>query len=206
MTILEFYKEILAVRYTHLPQEDASYAFFRRGRTLFLYFEWSNGRTDWCNNLDFPAAEYGGDGQRHYAHRGFLRVFRAVEPILRPLICAKMTDRIRIGGYSHGAALALLCYEACLLLRPDIRTEIYGYGAVQETFLQFAVIRNGRDLVTHIPPALLGYRHAGRMIEVGKKTSLSPVEDHRPENYLRGLSDSRFGAAKIGEPLSLPPR
>ncbi len=214
MTLLGFYREILRQKYTHLRNETASYAFRRQGRTLWLYFESSNGRTDWCNNLDFPAVAHGKDRDRHYIHRGFLRVFQALEPALRPLITAPGIGRILIGGYSHGAALALLCHEACMLTRPELGEEIYGYGygcprvlwgpirpAVRERFVHFTVIRNGRDIVTHVPPALLGYRHVGEMAWVGRDTSLSPIDDHRPENYLRALSASPIGDARVGEPL-----
>ncbi len=60
--------------------------------------------------------------------------------------------------------------------------------ALQERWERFTVVRNLDDLVTHLPPGLLGYRHVGRLLEIGKRGQYSPVEAHLSENYLRELA------------------
>jgi len=51
----------------------------------------------------------------------------------------------------------------------------------------FYVIRNYDDIVTHLPPRALGFRHVGKLITVGYAGRYSRVDAHRAENYLREL-------------------
>ncbi len=190
--------------YIELAEEKASYRAERRGDVLYLFFEKSNGAADWRNNLDFPAKPYRETEERWYVHRGFLRVFKAIEPQIAPMICDKKLRRIVLSGYSHGAALALLCHEYCVFHRPDLARQIFGFGfgcprvvfgkcgkKLAARFENFSVIRCGKDLVTHLPPALFGYRHVGRMIKVGKGLRRGPVAAHRPESYLSALKPQK---------------
>ena len=84
------FKEVLNADYMHLVQETASFAYeieeYYPLKTLRIYFECSNGLTDWKNNFDFPAKPYRDMQDKWYAHRGFLRVWKAIEPHLRDLI------------------------------------------------------------------------------------------------------------------------
>jgi len=52
---------------------------------------------------------------------------------------------------------------------------------------RFTVIRNLDDLVTHMPPAVLGFSHVGELLEIGEKGRYSRVDAHRPENILAEL-------------------
>jgi hypothetical protein len=191
--------KILQAEYTHL-EETASFAYEREGDTLYLYFEKSNGKTDWKNNFDFPAKPYRQMEHKWYAHRGFLKVWKVIEPHLKPQICNPTVRRIIIGGYSHGAAIALLCHEYCKYNRPDADVSGYGFGAprvlwgfirkaVKKRFEGFTVIRNGCDIVTHVPPALFGYRHVGTMIKIGRGKGYNLVASHYAHNYQTELRD-----------------
>lgn len=193
VNLKDLFTEILDAKYTHL-EETASFAFKRSGVELYIYFEESNGKTDWKNNFDFPAQPYREMEHRWFAHRGFLKVWKVIEPHLQAEICDLSVKRIVIGGYSHGAAIALLCHEYCKYNRPDIKVESYGFGcprvlwgfvrkAVKKRFEGFTVIRNGTDIVTHVPPRILGYRHVGRLIEIGQDKDYKPVESHLPQSY-----------------------
>lgn len=193
------YQKILSLKekYIHL-ENDASYYFEREGDTLNIYFEWSNGKTDWKNNFDFPAKPYRDMSNKWFAHRGFLKVWKTIEPHLQAEICDLTVNKIVIGGYSHGAAIAVLCHEYCKYNRPEIVVEGYGFGcprvlwgfmrkAVKKRFEGFTVIRNGKDIVTHVPPAIFGYRHVGVMVEVGQDKGYNPIESHFEKNYLESL-------------------
>ena len=131
-------------------------------------------------------------------HRGFLKVWRVIEPHLKPLICDPTVKQIIIGGYSHGAAIAALCHEYCRYNRPEIRVVGFGFGAprvlwgfmrkeVKKRFEGFMVIRNGRDIVTHAPPLWMGYRHVGELLEIGRWKDYNTIESHYPNNYAREL-------------------
>lgn len=203
MTLLNLFKRVLDAPHRQLEAETASFFVERENGTLRLLFEESNGRTDWGNNFRFlaiPKKPYKGMTDKWFVHRGFNRVWKVIEPELAGAIADPTVARIEIGGYSHGAAVALLCFEYCNYHRPDIPVTGVGFGAprvlwgpvpeaVRKRVEGFVVVRKGSDIVTHVPPALFGYRHAGtvcRILKVGDR--FRPVNDHRPEEYANALS------------------
>lgn len=201
MDLKTLFQRTLEAPYVQLQENAASYYAERKQDTLYLFFEASNGATDWKNNFDFPAKPYRDMRERWYAHRGFLRVFKTIEPHIAPYVADGAVKRVVVSGYSHGAALALLCHEYCVYRRPDIASGVSGFGfgcprvawgflrkAVKARFKNFTVVRNGRDVVTHLPPWLFGYRHVGRLLHIGREGKWNGVDSHRPENYRSSLS------------------
>lgn len=196
--ITKTFNDVLNAEYTHLDEETASFAYKVYGSSLHIYFEWSNGITDWKNNFDFPAKPYREMQDKWYCHRGFLKVWKAIEPHLKEQIMNPGIKWICIAGYSHGGAIAQLCYEYCKFNRPDCYLLGYGYGAprvvwgflnhrVKERFEGFIVVRNKRDIVTHLPPVLFGYRNIGTLFTIGKGSNYGLIEAHKPENYIKEL-------------------
>lgn len=201
MNLLQLFERTLDAPYLEVRESAASYFTERKGETLYLFFEKSNGPSDWKNNLDFPAKPYRDMEGLWFAHRGFLRVFKSMKDLLAPQIADPRVGRIVISGYSHGAALALLTHEYCVFHRPDVAAQIFGYGfgcprvvwgpvphSVQARFRNFTVLRNHVDLVTHLPPALFGYRHVGNFLRIGADRRDGLIDSHRPENYLAALA------------------
>ena len=201
MKLYQLFLRTLRAPYNQLQENAASYLVEREKDALYLLFEKSNGATDWKNNLDFPAKPYRKMGELWFVHRGFLRVFKTIEPLIAPYIADKRVKKIVISGYSHGAALALLCHEYCVYHRPDIAENIAGFGfgcprvfwgflnrRVKARFKNFTVVRNCRDIVTHLPPRIFGYRHVGRILHIGRERGFGGVASHRPESYLAELS------------------
>lgn len=197
MNLHDTFKECLQAEYSHC-ENDGDYCLKREGNTLKIFFEWSSGEGDWRNNFDFPAKPYRHMKHLWFCHRGFLKVWKSIEPYLAEHINNAEINRIEIVGYSHGAAIALLCYEYCIFNRPDIDIEGVGIGCprvfwgivpkkVKERFKNFTVVRNGVDIVTHVPPALFGFRHISAIFEIGQDKSKGLIDDHRPENYLENL-------------------
>ncbi len=182
-------------------EKGGSFSLERHGERLFVFFEKSNGAEDWYNNLDFSAVEapYKNMEHRWYCHGGFLRVWRSILPYIDGALLDLSVREIIIVGYSHGAALALLCHEYVWYERPDIRGRIFGcgfgcprviYGRVafeKERWEDFYVIRNIDDLVTHLPPRILGYRHVGKLAVIGRIGQYSRIDAHRAENYISAL-------------------
>lgn len=194
----EFFQDVLDAKYIHLEEETASYCFSKNGEILTIYFEWSNGKTDWKNNFDFPAKPYRDMADKWYVHRGFLKVWKAIEPHLENAIKDPEIKGFNIAGYSHGAAIALLCHEYCTFNRPDCKILGLGFGCprviwgfpnktVRKRFEGFFVIRNKRDIVTHVPPAILGYRHPCGVIKVSDGRKTDSITDHYPQEYTKVL-------------------
>lgn len=196
MKLSELFEKCISVPYIQV-ENAASFAVERRGTALYLYFEQSRGAADWKNNLDFPARPYRDGACTWFAHRGFLKVWKSAKEHVAGAIADPGVHSVTVVGYSHGAALAVLCHEYVWFHRPALRQRLLGYGfgcprvvwgvAPKERWEQFTVIRNRNDLVTHLPPAALGYCHVGKMLKIGEKGRYSPVDAHRPENILAEL-------------------
>lgn len=196
MTLSILFSRTLHTTYTHV-QNSADFALRRVGKTLYIYFAGSEGKTDWKHNLSFPAKACRRKGSpTWYAHRGFCKVWQTVRDYVAADIMDPGVQRIVLSGYSHGAALALLCHEYCWQSRPDLRASLYGYGfgcprvvfgfptsKLRACWANFTVIRNLDDIVTHLPPSLLGYTHVGKLLEIGEKGKYTPTGAHKPENY-----------------------
>ena len=192
----------LSAQYIHTAN-DASFAIRSVERRLHILFQWSHGETDWRNNLDFPAAPYSDMPANWRCHRGFLRVWKSAEPYIAEVLAETSCESITVTGYSHGGALAVLCHEYIWFHYPQLRANLYGYGfgaprtvwcvsgcrALSVRWEHFTVVRNLDDAVTHLPPRLLGYRHMGKILEIGKKGRYTPLDAHRPENYLAALEE-----------------
>lgn len=184
-------------KYIHVKHK-ASYYVEDTGTKLTIYFEKSNGLTDWLNNFAFPAKPYRDMEHKWYCHRGFLKVWKSIEKQLGPDIMNTGCKEIDIIGYSHGGAIAQLCYEYVKFNRPDVKVTGVGFGSprvlwgkvndtVKQRFEGFVVVRNGKDLVTHLPPAAFGFHHVAEVLKVGKCKGLTGVKDHYPERYMAGL-------------------
>ncbi len=163
---------------------------------LYIYFEDSDGLTDWGINLDFPA-EFYKDGI--YAHRGFLGAWKKAEEYLSGYI-ASAHGGIVCAGYSHGGALSLLCHGYIWQTRPELRAYCRGFGfgsprvlwgkqskITEKIWENFTVVRNINDVVTHLPPEAFGYFHAGTLVEIGQSGKYGAFEAHESENIMAEL-------------------
>ncbi len=194
-----FYK-CINITYTQV-ENGADFALERINKTLYIYFEHSDGYADWKHNLNFPAKAYKRMGKTvWFAHGGFLKVWKTIEVHIKDYIMDRTLNKIVIVGFSHGAAIAALCHEYVWFHRPELRDTLEGYGFgcprvfwglqnenVRDRWHRFAVIRNIDDIVTHLPLAIFGFSHVGKLYEIGKKGKYSPINAHRPENILAEL-------------------
>lgn len=184
--LLDAFKMIKSVEYTH-GENGADYYIRRDGERLFICFQGSHGFEDWINNFDFFAKPYKEMTATWRVHRGFLRVWKAVEDIIGENISDPSISHIEIYGYSHGGALAQFCHEYCMYHRPGCSVRTYAFGAprvlwgivpasVKRRFSGLFVIRNGLDIVPHLPFVVMGFRHVGEIEDVG--LDLHPTKSH----------------------------
>lgn len=197
MDLYWLFKRLLSVSYIHV-ENSGDYKTERFGNTLYIYLESSDGNEDWKNNLDFPVKFKKREGDIHFrCHRGFLRVWESIKPYLKSEIMDTGVDKIVVAGFSHGAGLAVLCYEYIWYHRADLRGSLEGYGfggprvlwgknakKIAHRWQNFMLIRNIDDLITHLPPKFLGYFHAGKLFEIGKKGKYNKIDAHKPQSYL----------------------
>lgn len=205
--LLKLYESCLNAKYTTV-ENQGDYAIKKSGHTLYLFFECSDGKEDWRNNFNFPAKPYKDMGKLWFCHRGFLKVWKSIEPYVKDAIMDETVKRIVIVGYSHGGAIAMLCHEYAWFNRPDLRDNLVGYGfgsprvfwgwfigkELKQRWENFHPVRNLNDIVTHVPPAIFGFRHTNEVLKIGKKGDfavrgyiLACIDAHRPSNYIRSL-------------------
>jgi predicted lipase len=209
MDLLNLYKKCLSANYTTV-ENQGDYAVKQIGTKLYIFFEDSDGKVDWKNNFNFPAKPYKDMGKLWFCHRGFLKVWKSIEPHIKDAIMKQTVKSVTIVGYSHGAAIATLCHEYVWFNRPDLRDKLEGYGfgaprvfwgwfmskELKERWANFHIIRNLNDIVTHMPPRLFGFRHVNNVMKIGekgkfafRKNKLKCVDAHRQQNYIYSLQE-----------------
>lgn len=162
---------------------DVNYAFVEENEKLYIYFQGSSSTTDWIRNFLFAKKVY----KMFRVHRGFYEAYSEVRSIILDKCYSKQYKRIIIVGYSHGGALTQIAFEDVKYHFPNI--EVIGYAFESPRCLKVAkkyrylwnglfVIRNGGDLITHLPPVIFGYQHQGKMIKV--KGDVKLVENKLP--------------------------
>lgn len=206
----KIFKAMFNVKYTH-TENDGDFAIERKGKNIWFFFQWSNSKIDWKNNFDFPVKPYRDMGIKWYCHRGFLKVWKSIEPYIEEVIQDPTIEHVYITGYSHGGAIATLCHEYVWFHRPDLRGQIFSfvYGSprvywgfmrkeLKERWNSLFIIRNGTDIVTHLPPMLLGFRHVNSVITLTpvnqtEHTKIKCVNCHYPDNYIASLEGEEYG-------------
>ena len=171
--------------------DHVNYAFAESGRTLYIYFEGSNGDVDWRRNFSYWRKPYKDMTINYRVHGGFLAAWKEVQDIVIAKIkeTKSITDldykwqKVVVIGYSHGGALAAFAHECVWYYRPDIRENCWGISfegpriysgfwvkdELQERWKNFRVFRNRADIVTHMPPRAFGFCHVGEMVKIGGK-------------------------------------
>lgn len=202
--LLYYFLKCLNAKYLH-TMEGGSFALERRFDTLYIFFEHSNGKIDWKSNVDFRVRRAYSNTASFLCHRGFLLVWNSILPCIKASILDKSARKIVIVGYSHGAAVSGLCYEYVKNARRDIEMNIEGYGfgsprfmfrwggrsLADDSFRGYYVVRNKKDIVTHLPPRLFGFIHVGEMINIGEGSHYSPIDAHRQEGYIESLKKAK---------------
>jgi len=202
--MLGLFKANLAVKY-EVTGISVNYAFVEDGKTLHIHFQHSQGIADWVANFMFLKRPYSSMQVPWKAHGGFLFCWEQVKPIIANKIAEKDWKKIVVIGYSHGAALAVLCHEFIWYHKEVLRDNIKGYGFgcprvigkfripkdLRDRWENFTVIRNENDLVTHVPFKLKGFTHVNKPLRLGRFRFrlCGSINAHRPENYIKGLEE-----------------
>ena len=206
--LLDLFNRCLSAKYTHV-EESGDYCLSKQGDTLYIYLQWSSGKEDWRNNFDFPAQPYKDMPKSWKAHRGFVRVWKAIEPYIADAVMDHDIHYIYVIGYSHGAALTVLAHEYVWFNRPDIRANCYSFAfeaprvfcgrypkELRPRWDHLMVFRTNNDIVTHVPPRIFGFRHIGALIKLKvprekfiKHRKLDCVSAHYQDNVILGIEE-----------------
>lgn len=144
-----------------LPEEESDDA--------VVAFAGSQDAKDWAVNLDWPMRRLMGGAA---VHEGFLSGVEAAMPELCDLLRSMRPRRVHLTGHSKGAAEATV---AAALMPADLlvgRLATFGSPRVgNAAFADLVTIRTESvdrfvaesDPVPWTPPALVGFRHVGRL-------------------------------------------
>lgn len=166
------------------------------GKTL--YFQCSRSWNDWKNNFRFWMVPYDDMEEKFYVHKGFLEMWKSVREVILKY------DIDTIIGYSLGGALAILAHEDFTFhTGKQPRTIVFGCPrviwfpskSIRARFSRVEYIQNPRDIVTHLPPSIFGYRRVYGKREVLRLPARKPAgyylstwaSGHSPEEYRQRL-------------------
>jgi len=110
-------------------------------------------------------------------HRGFKGEVDDLWPMLET---ALMTNEqpLWFAGHSLGGAMATISAGRCFLSHiPSIPEALFSYGSPRvgdKRYINYVSIEhyrfvNNNDIVTRVPPILMGYRHSGREVYLNRK-------------------------------------
>ena len=177
---------------------DTDYKFIENGSTLYCYFKGSDSPIDWFRNFDFKQKVYG----LFKVHRGFYQAYKEVRNIILDKVYENDYKSIVVVGYSHGSALAQLCHQDLRYHFPSINTQTFAFESprclkvpkkLRPYWDNLTTIRNGSDLVTHLPPRIFDFDDLGKMVKIKGDTSLVKnhllkcIKYHFPQCVLDGL-------------------
>lgn len=182
--------------------ESVSYMFKEQGDELYIYFQGSSEPVDWIRNFLFKKRPYKDMEIPYKVHRGFLAAWKEVEDIVIAKLTEKDWKAVYVVGYSHGAALAMLCHE-CVWFHLTDKERVHGYAfegprvygswtvkkELKERWKNFTLFRNNTDIVTFVPPWILGYCHVGTIQPIGQDKTYGVLKSHYPENVYQSLKE-----------------
>lgn len=174
---------------------DTQYKVIADEGTVILAFAPSSSSQDWKDNFNFPVRPYRNMPVGWLAHGGIVRAWKAAKDQIVADVASRLEGKkLWITGYSHGGALAVLAHEWFSYNGHNPTTVTFGAPRVLwmppkrilERFENLITIRNRGDVVTHLPPWMMGFKHVGASTRIGKRWWPS-IKAHYPSEYREGL-------------------
>lgn len=175
---------------------------------LRITFRGTDSDTDWRLDMRFwkKRIPYDNASSKIRVHSGFITAYKS--DVVRKKIHQYITDdicNIQITGHSLGGALAILCavdlqynfphkdYEVVVFGCPRVGNAAFAKSYNKRVFNTIRV-ENGNDIVTKLPPALLGYRHVGVRFKVGNPRipGLVSIKSHKVQSYYGKLIERLY--------------
>ncbi|MHB0957885.1 MAG: lipase family protein [Pirellulaceae bacterium] len=116
-----------------------------------------------------------------HVHRGFKSEVDELWPMMERSLKANQTKKVWFCGHSLGGAMATIAAGRCFLSDiPSMPEALFTYGSPRvgtKRYINYCQIQhirwvNNNDIVPRLPPAWLGYRHAGREMYLNRNGQL----------------------------------
>lgn len=181
----------------HCPEEEVWGFTARVDDTFLVAFAATKTRGNWFTNFTFPkkVVPYLGTNPRIRVHRGWLAAYKtSVRAIVLGRAQRSGCRKMVVTGFSMGGALAVLsAVDLQYNLGVEVASVTFGAPRVGNRRFRDSFNRrvpdsirviNGGDIVTRVPPWILGFRHTGTADRFGPSCPLRvSVRDHLPERY-----------------------
>jgi hypothetical protein len=181
--------------------KDVQYRIDRLGpNQAYLSFQGTVSITDleidlkvFCNPFkEKPKDKYG-----NVMHHGFQEGFESAFEIIHKELIDMGIQYVNVRGYSLGAAYAQIF--TLYLPKVGIETEALVYGSPRIFWLPSTALKdeakrrilrieNQDDIITHLPPYLLGFKHIGHVYKIGVSDCFYNIAKHVPSEYTKELS------------------
>ncbi len=183
---------------------DVSYQIRIKKEVMTIAFRGSDSKRDWNFNLDFckKIIPYGNSCSDIKIHSGFLKAYKSKN--VRDKIRSFVTENIRkikLTGHSYGAALAIICaidlqynfeekdYEVIVFGCPRVGNSAFKKSYDKRIFKTLRVENKG-DIITKVPLWIMGYRHVGGRLLLGRKFLKLPcMNNHMLQEYYSNIWD-----------------
>ncbi|MEZ6061573.1 MAG: lipase family protein [Planctomycetaceae bacterium] len=187
---------------------------------------------------DIDAAKVAAETVGH-VHRGFRREVDDLWPMIEKSIKANKTKTVWFCGHSLGGAMATICAGRCYVSEISSMPEsLFTYGSPRvgtKRYINHCNIKhirwvNNNDIVPRLPPAMFGFRHAGREMYLDRNGRLRDLDywgkagdrfrgffrtltrfridwlsDHLMSAYIAAIAGVVQRAEAAGHPDALPP-
>lgn len=173
---------------------------FSLKNAFFMSADWWKNFAAWPKALSVGSTKY-------MAMAGFVDEYLSLRA--RVLECVKSHNPsvIRVVGFSQGGAHATLCWRDLVHNFPYAQVHGVAFGSPRVYDMQAAAefgatltkeqkrssflrVSAWGDVVTTLPPALLGYGHVGNVKHIGKFKLFPDVSVHGGAPYLKAILDS----------------
>ncbi|GHV18616.1 hypothetical protein FACS189425_07730 [Clostridia bacterium] len=169
------------ISFENCEEVGVQYYIGQKNDVLIVAFRGTDSLQDLATDLDFWAKHvpYDNPDSKIRVHSGFIKAYKSdcVRARIHKFV-DNSVNTIYVTGHSYGAALALLCALDLQYNYPEKYYEVTVFGcprvgnrafvkSYNKRLIKTIRFENGNDVVTKIPPALFGFKHAGVRIHLG---------------------------------------
>jgi len=182
--------------FTHPPTNTMAFS-MQEEDTLYFVFRSSQAPEDPVDsrlNYQFGLHPlFFSDDPKMRAHLGMMKKYEGIYNQVHRRIDQFDGDTLLLIGHSAGGMTATIAFFDLYHAYPELETRLITFGtprvlnrraaeALEPAEDQIIRVVMGRDFFASIPPALFGYRHAGRLIRIGNRPIWKPfsISDHYP--------------------------
>lgn len=200
MNLKQYWQEAVKGPWITEKSTDTQYKIEEDQDSIIISFQGSVSKKDWLQNFMFWKRPYKEMTKTFFVHAGFLKKYKAVHDVIIHRVLST-NKKVKIRGYSQGAALALLCHEDMYFWtteQPDTIVfgcprvfSIFGWKTLKKRLSNVKRIENSNDAVTKIPFGWMLYKHYGIKIHIGNKKRWWKLsfKDHLPSSYKKSMED-----------------